>query len=182
MRGLTITDAFVLADEVQNASTQQVGTLCTRAGERCKLVFTGDPGQVDKKKANWATSGWLSWLSRFEPKPEAPEVYPYPEARCVRLKNEDVVRSAAAKFAAEIMEQQLQAEAEAEPQTRAGGLAAAALRGVQGGGASAAPPPAAQLPEGWQSFVDDRTGKTYYYNSELNQTSWAPPSAPMVEL
>ena len=105
MRGLTITDAFVLADEVQNASTQQVGTLCTRAGERCKLVFTGDPGQVDKKKANWATSGWLSWLSRFEPKPEAPE-----------------------------------------------------------------------------SFVDDSTGKTYYYNSELNQTSWAPPSAPMVEL
>ena len=64
LRGLTIDNAFVLADEVQNASTTQVTTLSTRMGKSGKLVFTADPNQADRKAANWASTGLLGYATR----------------------------------------------------------------------------------------------------------------------
>lgn len=47
MRGLTLKDAFVLLDEAQNVSPQQMKMFLTRIGENCKVVVNGDLEQKD---------------------------------------------------------------------------------------------------------------------------------------
>ncbi len=47
MRGRTLNNAFVLADEMQNASDDQLLMLLSRLGENSKMVITGDPSQRD---------------------------------------------------------------------------------------------------------------------------------------
>lgn len=48
MRGRSITDAFIIADEFQNATMNQMFMLLTRIGENSKMVITGDPLQKDR--------------------------------------------------------------------------------------------------------------------------------------
>lgn len=47
MRGRTLTNAFVIVDEAQNATTAQMQMVLTRIGENTRMVVTGDPSQVD---------------------------------------------------------------------------------------------------------------------------------------
>ncbi len=47
MRGRTLSDAFVVIDEAQNATVPQMKMILTRLGERAKYAVTGDPGQSD---------------------------------------------------------------------------------------------------------------------------------------
>lgn len=47
MRGRTFREAFVLADEIQNATSENLLMLLTRLGEGRKMVLTGDPQQTD---------------------------------------------------------------------------------------------------------------------------------------
>ena len=47
MRGRTLADAFVILDEGQNATVNQMKMFLTRLGERSKMVITGDPTQTD---------------------------------------------------------------------------------------------------------------------------------------
>jgi phosphate starvation-inducible PhoH-like protein len=47
MRGRTLSDAFVILDEAQNASSMQMKMFLTRIGEGSKMVVTGDPSQID---------------------------------------------------------------------------------------------------------------------------------------
>jgi phosphate starvation-inducible PhoH-like protein len=47
MRGRTLTNTFCIADEVQNATQDQLLMLLTRIGEGTKMVLTGDPTQSD---------------------------------------------------------------------------------------------------------------------------------------
>ena len=47
MRGRTLTDAFVVIDEAQNATVMQMKMLLTRIGDRTRMAVTGDPSQVD---------------------------------------------------------------------------------------------------------------------------------------
>lgn len=47
MRGRTLTDAFVVLDEAQNATPEQMLMFLTRLGERSRMVVTGDPSQID---------------------------------------------------------------------------------------------------------------------------------------
>jgi len=47
MRGRTLSHAFVIVDEAQNASRLQLKMVLTRLGEGAKMVVTGDPSQVD---------------------------------------------------------------------------------------------------------------------------------------
>jgi phosphate starvation-inducible PhoH-like protein len=49
MRGRTFKNAFIIADEFQNASSEQVLMLMTRIGEGSKIVMTGDPMQRDRQ-------------------------------------------------------------------------------------------------------------------------------------
>jgi phosphate starvation-inducible PhoH-like protein len=52
MRGRTFKRAFVIADEMQNSSPNQMLMLTTRIGEQSKLVITGDLAQSDRSAAN----------------------------------------------------------------------------------------------------------------------------------
>jgi phosphate starvation-inducible PhoH-like protein len=47
MRGRNFHDAFIVADECQNASYEQLKMLLTRTGNNSKMVLTGDVGQSD---------------------------------------------------------------------------------------------------------------------------------------
>ncbi|MDE2579680.1 MAG: PhoH family protein [Hyphomicrobiales bacterium] len=47
MRGRTLTNACVLLDEAQNASTMQMKMFLTRLGEGSRMIITGDPTQID---------------------------------------------------------------------------------------------------------------------------------------
>ena len=50
MRGRTLDDAFIILDEGQNATIEQMKMFLTRFGFRSKVVVTGDPTQNDLKK------------------------------------------------------------------------------------------------------------------------------------
>ena len=50
MRGRTLDDAFIILDEGQNATIEQMKMFLTRFGFRSKVVVTGDPSQNDLKK------------------------------------------------------------------------------------------------------------------------------------
>ena len=47
MRGRTLANSFVILDEAQNATTQQMKMVLTRLGENSRMVVTGDPTQTD---------------------------------------------------------------------------------------------------------------------------------------
>ena len=47
LRGRTFNDCFVLVDEAQSLSVDQMLMVLTRAGQNCKLVISGDPTQSD---------------------------------------------------------------------------------------------------------------------------------------
>jgi len=52
LRGFTFNDCFVVADEMQNATPQQMRLVLTRLGENCKIVVTGAVLQSDIKGIN----------------------------------------------------------------------------------------------------------------------------------
>lgn len=47
MRGRTLHDAFVLLDEAQNTTSEQIKMFLTRMGPNSKVIITGDETQVD---------------------------------------------------------------------------------------------------------------------------------------
>ena len=47
MRGRTLGDAFVILDEAQNATPEQLKMFLTRLGSNAKMVVTGDDTQID---------------------------------------------------------------------------------------------------------------------------------------
>ena len=61
MRGRTFKNAFIIADEMQNCSPNQMIMLLTRLGENSKIVITGDLKQCDK---DW--SGLKDLLEKLE--------------------------------------------------------------------------------------------------------------------
>jgi phosphate starvation-inducible PhoH-like protein len=52
MRGRTFKNAFVIADEMQNSSPNQMYMLLTRIGENSRMVITGDLEQSDRFENN----------------------------------------------------------------------------------------------------------------------------------
>lgn len=52
MRGRTFKDAFILADEMQNATPSQMKMLLTRLGTGSMMAVTGDLNQADRLKDN----------------------------------------------------------------------------------------------------------------------------------
>ena len=52
MRGRTFKNAFIIADEMQNATPSQMKMLLTRLGESSRMVVTGDLNQADRPKEN----------------------------------------------------------------------------------------------------------------------------------
>lgn len=50
MRGRTLKNAFIILDEAQNTTTEQMLMFLTRLGEGARCVVTGDPSQVDLRR------------------------------------------------------------------------------------------------------------------------------------
>ena len=63
MRGRTFKGAYIIADEMQNATPNQVKMLMTRIGEGSKIVITGDVEQADRNRGN---NGLLDLCQRLQ--------------------------------------------------------------------------------------------------------------------
>jgi len=61
IRGRSIPNQFLVVDEAQNLTPLEVKTIVTRVGEGTKIVFTGDPFQIDNPYVD-AESNGLTWL------------------------------------------------------------------------------------------------------------------------
>ncbi len=64
MRGRTLSHAFVIVDEAQNATRLQMKMVLTRLGEGARMAVTGDPSQVDL--VNRADSGLTHAIGLLE--------------------------------------------------------------------------------------------------------------------
>jgi phosphate starvation-inducible PhoH-like protein len=62
MRGRTFKNAFIIADEMQNSTPNQMMMLTTRLGTGSKMVVTGDLKQTDKPTEN----GLTDFIKRFK--------------------------------------------------------------------------------------------------------------------
>ena len=67
MRGRTFKNAWIIADEMQNATPSQMKMLMTRIGENSKIVITGDVEQTDRTVHN---NGLIDLCKRLETKRE----------------------------------------------------------------------------------------------------------------
>lgn len=63
MRGRTFKNAWIVADEMQNATPNQMKMLLTRIGEGSRIVVTGDVEQTDRTTTN---NGLLDLSARLE--------------------------------------------------------------------------------------------------------------------
>jgi len=61
IRGRSIPKQFIICDESQNLSPHVIKTILTRVGRGSKIVFTGDPEQIDHPYLD-ASSNGLSYL------------------------------------------------------------------------------------------------------------------------
>ena len=64
MRGRTFKNAYIVADEMQNATQNQMKMLLTRLGENSKMVVTGDLNQADRLKDN----GLIDFVNKLQGK------------------------------------------------------------------------------------------------------------------
>jgi phosphate starvation-inducible PhoH-like protein len=64
MRGRTFKNAYIIADEMQNATQNQMKMLLTRLGEGSKMVVTGDLRQADRLEDN----GLIDFCNRLKDK------------------------------------------------------------------------------------------------------------------
>lgn len=63
IRGRTLKDAWVIADEMQNATIAEFKAFLTRIGENAKFVVNGDVSQIDEKIGN--KSGLMDAIDRI---------------------------------------------------------------------------------------------------------------------
>lgn len=61
IRGRSLSNIFFIVDEAQNLTPHEVKTIITRAGDNCKIVFTGDIYQIDTPYLDSQSNG-LSYL------------------------------------------------------------------------------------------------------------------------
>jgi phosphate starvation-inducible PhoH-like protein len=64
MRGRTFKNAYIIADEMQNATPSQCKMVMTRIGEGSKIVITGDTDQADRKVADNGLADILTRLKK----------------------------------------------------------------------------------------------------------------------
>lgn len=96
MRGRTFKKSFIIADEMQNSSPNQMLMLTTRIGENSKMVITGDLKQSDKGQY----SGLSDFINKYKLYERAVKArqnstcsFYSPSIRIVELNNTDIERS-----------------------------------------------------------------------------------------
>ncbi|RUA06455.1 MAG: PhoH family protein [Fusobacteria bacterium] len=66
IRGRSIPEGFMIIDEAQNLTPHEIKTIVTRAGENTKIVFTGDPYQIDNPYLDAESNGLTYLAERFK--------------------------------------------------------------------------------------------------------------------
>jgi PhoH-like ATPase len=65
IRGRSIANQFMVIDEAQNLTPLEAKTIITRVGHGTKIVFTGDPYQIDNPYVDSSSNGFNYIVSRF---------------------------------------------------------------------------------------------------------------------
>ena len=65
MRGRTFKNAWIVADEMQNATPNQMKMLLTRLGEGSKIVVTGDVKQTDRREKDNGLLDFMQLVNNF---------------------------------------------------------------------------------------------------------------------
>ena len=109
VRGRTLDNAFIILDEAQNCTVDQMKTFLTRLGQSAKLVVTGDITQVDLPHSK--RSGLVDVQDRLSG---------IPGIGFVRLHQRDIVRHRLVKEIVSAYQREASPEAEdfAEPRPR----------------------------------------------------------------
>ncbi|MDC3143987.1 PhoH family protein [Pelagibacteraceae bacterium] len=81
MRGRTLSNAFVILDEAQNATSTQIKMFLTRCGKNSRMVVNGDPSQIDLPKH--FGSGLIDSIHALEQ---------LPEVEITKFSKKDIVR------------------------------------------------------------------------------------------
>lgn len=87
MRGRSLKNAYIIADEMQNSTRSQMKMLLTRIGENSRMVVTGDLAQADRMTDN----GLLEFIGRLSEYPELQHI------DCVSFNHGDIERHDAVK-------------------------------------------------------------------------------------
>jgi len=82
MRGRTFDNAFIIADEMQNSTPNQMLMMLTRIGQNSKMVITGDIQQHDRK---YYDNGLKDFLIKLRNRPNS-------KFGLVEFKTDDVIR------------------------------------------------------------------------------------------
>ena len=69
IRGRSITNSYIIIDEVQNMTQHEIKTVLTRVGEGTKVVLTGDIQQIDNVYINSTTNGLTYVVEKFKNQP-----------------------------------------------------------------------------------------------------------------
>ena len=74
IRGRSIAHQFMVIDEAQNLTPLEVKTIITRVGYGTKIIFTGDPYQIDNPYVDSSSNGFNYIISKFREQPIAAHI------------------------------------------------------------------------------------------------------------
>lgn len=66
IRGRSIPKGLIIIDEAQNLTPLEIKTIVTRAGQDTKIIFTGDPQQIDNPYLDANTNGLTYMADRLK--------------------------------------------------------------------------------------------------------------------
>ena len=92
MRGRTFKNAFIIADEMQNSSPNQMMMLTTRVGTSSRMVITGDLEQSDKFIDN-GLKDFISKYNYYTKNNEEKDDNSLNEIKLIKLNDSDILRS-----------------------------------------------------------------------------------------
>jgi PhoH-like ATPase len=74
IRGRSIASQYMVIDEAQNLTPLEVKTIITRVGHGTKIIFTGDPYQIDNPYVDSSSNGFNYSVSRCREQPLAAHI------------------------------------------------------------------------------------------------------------
>jgi len=74
IRGRSIANQFMIIDEAQNLTPLEAKTIITRVGSGTKIIFTGDPYQIDNPYVDSSSNGFNYVVSKFRTQPIAAHI------------------------------------------------------------------------------------------------------------
>ncbi len=95
LRGASINAKFIICDEAQNYTWQEMVTTITRLGEHSKMVFAGDPDQSDIN----GKSGLIKMFDLFNTEESRAQ-----GIHCFSFTKDDIVRSGILRYICERLE------------------------------------------------------------------------------